>query len=74
MSSKLEIWKIGRVVYISPNGRRLEIKYPTPGHNSLDKLPSVFRSVRDICIIAYESDLDLNSNEFLRALNEGIVK
>ena len=74
MSSKLETWKTGRIISISANGRKLEIKYPVPGHSALTKLPSVFRSPRDTCIVAKEAELDLNSNKFLQMLRDGVGK
>ena len=72
MSTKMETWKIGRIISISPNGRRLEIKYPTLGLTSLADAPTVKRSPRDCVLIAKETDLDLNSNKFLQALKEGV--
>ena len=70
-SSKMEQWKIGKVVELLKNGRAVLIAYPGPVSvidNSLPKMRYVQRSPRDICIVSAASDLDLNSEEFFEKI------
>ena len=70
-SSKLEHWKIGKVVEILKGGRAVMIAYPGPVSgldHELPKMKYVQRSPRDICIVSAASDLNLNSSEFFEKI------
>jgi hypothetical protein len=70
-SSKMEKWKIGKVVEILKDGRRVRIMYAhvTPGKPK-PKMMFVERSPRDICIVSSASDLNLNSSEFFQQVKK----
>jgi hypothetical protein len=69
-SSKLEVWRIGKVVEILKEGRGIIISYPTatPGSDKV-KTSFVERSPRDLAVISSVSDLNLNSAEFFNKIN-----
>ncbi len=64
-SSKMEKWKIGKVVEIFKGGRSVKLVYShaVPGKPN-PKMLFVERSIRDVCVISAISDLNLNSEEF----------
>jgi hypothetical protein len=68
-SSKLEVWKVGKIVEILKAGRGILISFPTviPGSDKV-KTRFVERSPRDISIISSCSDLNLNSSEFFNQI------
>ena len=64
VNTKMEVWKIGKVVEILKEGRGVIISYPQILPNGVSKLSVVNRSVRDICLVSSIDDLNLNSKEF----------
>ena len=62
---KLETWKVGRVIEIQNQGRRLLIAYPRKSPNGSTSLSSISRSPRDVSVISSADDIQLNSREFL---------
>ena len=68
-SSKLEIWKTGKVSAILNNGRKITVSYPvTSPDGSRASMRSVSRSPRDLCVISSAADLQLNSAEFFNKI------
>ena len=66
-NSKLEQWKVGRIVDILKQGRGVLISYPNTIGTKVS-MRFVERSPRDICIISSVSDINLNSREFFQQI------
>ena len=69
-SSKLETWKIGKVVEILKKGQGVIISYPYILPNGTVKLMVVDRSIRDISLVSSVDDLCLNSAEFFNKVKK----
>ena len=69
-SSKLETWKIGKVIELQNDGRKLLIAYPRTNPAGKTVLSSVLRSPRDVSVISAATDLPLNSEEFFKQIRK----
>jgi hypothetical protein len=69
-SSKLETWKIGKIVEIIKNGKGVIISYPSILPNGKSKMNTVTRSPRDVSVVSSVDDLDLNSKEFFNKIKK----
>lgn len=67
------VWKLGRVVKITHDGRRVDIEFPVTKNKSLNTIPTkrvLTRSPRDICLIHGVGELQLNSQEYLESVKK----
>jgi hypothetical protein len=73
-SSKLEKWKLGKIVEILKAGRGVLISYPSiPQGFKVADVPVmrfVERSPRDIAVISSMADLNMNSKEFFTKIRK----
>ena len=70
VNSKLEIWKLGKVVEIVKGGQGVIISYSSVSPNGKTRMSCVSRSPRDVVIISSVDDLGLNSVEFFNKIKK----
>ena len=72
-NSKLESWRLGRIVDIHNSGRRVTISYVVLNSKGKDQQTmkhTIVRCPRDVCVISSVSDLNLNSTEFFNRIKK----
>lgn len=72
-NSKLESWRLGRIIDIHNNGRRVSISYVVLNSKGKDQQATkhtIVRCPRDVCVISSVSDLNLNSTEFFNRIKK----
>ena len=66
------VWKLGKVISVSPTGRKLTIAFPERiSPKKKPKLKTLSRSIREVSIIYSVRDLPLNTRDHYESLKTG---